>query len=425
MKRNTITWIILVASVLLLGLVLIQVVWVKKAYDIEQKQFTYSVTESLKSVVEEIQRSNNDSTTIHDPVVQLTHSYFRVRIHDTLHPYYLEVLLKNQFKKDEINFPFEFSIYDCFADSVMYQKAVNQSPNGVKNTNGSPKIIWNHDEGHYFSVFFPNKGVDLFSKMDFWIYSSAFLIIVIFFFAYTISVILRQRRISEIKTDFINNMTHEFKTPISTIALSSEVLLKPSIIEKPERLKNYAQIIFNENKRLQAQVERILQIATIEKEKVSLREKEVVINDIVEKAAQTFELNAKAKGGKIITHLHAEKDVIKGDEMHLSNIVCNLIDNGIKYSTEAPVIEISTSNDHKGITIQVADNGVGIKKSDINQVFDKFYRVPKGNIHDVKGFGIGLHYVKVMTEQHGGKIKLESTPGKGSTFIIFLPFTHE
>lgn len=425
MNRNTIRWIIVAASMLLFGLVLIQIFWVKKAYDIEQKQFSYDVTESLKKVVRQIQLNSKDSVPIYDPVEQASSNYFRVRIHDTLHPFYLEALLKNQFKKDEINLGFEYSIYDCFNDSVVYQRTVNQSAVVTESASNSPDFNWNNDDGHYFSVYFPNKSGDLFSKMEFWIYSSLFLVIVVFFFGYTISVILRQRRISEIKTDFINNMTHEFKTPISTIALSSEVLLKPSIIEKPEKLKNYAQIIYNENQRLQAQVERILQIATIEKENIRLRSKPVSVNEIVSQAAKTFELNAQAKGGYITTNLKAQKDVVQGDEMHLINIVSNLIDNAIKYTFNEPVVELSTYQSEKGIYITVKDNGVGINKVDAAQVFDKFYRVPKGNVHDVKGFGIGLHYVKVMTEQHGGKITLDSVPDKGSTFKIFLPFHHE
>lgn len=421
MNRTAIRWIIIAASILLLGLVAIQVIWVKKAYDIEQRQFTYSVTESLKDVVRQIQQNSSDSIPIYDPVEQPSPNYFRVRIHDTLHPFYLESLLKNAFKQNEINIAFEYSIYDCFNDSVVYQDTVFLESASIGNSSTSPDYVWNNDDGHYFSVFFPERDKDIFAKMEFWVYSSFMILIVIAFFAYIISVILKQRRLSEIKTDFINNMTHEFKTPISTIALSSEVIMKPGIEHKPERLHNYATIIRNENARLQSQVERILQIATIEKENIKMKSGEVALNSIIQKSVNTFELNAKAKGGRIQLSILAEHDLIKGDEMHLTNIMSNLIDNAIKYSESAPNIEVSTRNEGRNIIVIVEDNGIGIALPDQSQVFDKFYRVPKGNIHDVKGFGIGLHYVKVMVEQHGGTIRLKSEPGKGSTFTLTIP----
>tara|TARA_Y100000782_G_C10188228_1_gene268281 strand:+ start:3672 stop:4946 length:1275 start_codon:yes stop_codon:yes gene_type:complete len=422
MGRRTIRSVIIIAAILLVGLILIQVVWVKKAYEIEQRHFSYEVTESLKKVVKEIQKNSGDTIPIYDPVEQLATNLYRVRIHDTLHPFYLESLLKSEFTSNEINTSFEYSIYDCFNDSVVFNKTIANPEEKILIPKASHPRGWEMNDSHYFSVLFPGRSKDLFAKMGFWVYSSIFIVIVIMFFVYTISIILRQRRLSEIKTDFINNMTHEFKTPISTISLSSEVLLKPDIITKPEKLHNYARIINNENKRLQSQVERILQIATIEKENIRLKDQQVDINDIVGKAAQTFELNAQAKEGAIEVDLSAEKSIITGDEMHLTNIISNLIDNAIKYSTNSPIVKVKTLNTKKGIEVIIEDNGVGISKAEQAQVFEKFYRVPKGNIHDVKGFGIGLHYVKVMVEQHGGFIQLESELGKGSRFKIFLPF---
>ena len=421
MKRSTIRIIIIFSSFLLLSLICTQIYWVKKAYDIEQKQFENDVTSALKNVVKVIQENSEDSIPIWDPIDQLKSNFFVVRLNDTPYPFFLKSLLKSEFKKSEINESFEFNIYDCFSDKVVFQQKIQAKRQQEAKAN-IPSIKWHEDEGHYFSILFPNRVESIWSKMNFWIYSSIIIVITSFFFTYIISVILKQRKINEIKTDFINNMTHEFKTPISTISLSSKVLLKPNITEQPERLKNYAQIIYNENQRLQNQVERLLQIATIEKENVKLKKTSVDLHQIITKSADTFGLNIEAKGGKITLDLAASEHIIQGDEVHLTNIICNLIDNAIKYGDKTPLISVITKNLKEGISISVKDNGPGIPKEEQKNIFEKFYRIPTGNRHDIKGFGIGLNYVKVMIEQHHGLIKLKSEPGKGTEFIIKLPF---
>lgn len=420
MNRNTIRIIIIFACFLLISLIGTQVIWVKKAYDLEQKQFEQEVTHALKNVVSTIQNNEEDSIVIWNPIEQISSNFFVIRIHETPHPYFLKSLLQAEFQKSEINETFEFNIYDCFSDRVVFQQKIQKKHE--KNKKASiPNINWDEDEGHYFSVLFPNRNTSIWKKMNFWIFSSIIIMITSILFVYIISVILKQRRISEIKTDFINNMTHEFKTPISTISLSSKVLLKPNIIEQPERLKNYAQIIYNENKRLQNQVERILQIATIERENVKLKKVDVNLHDVITKAVQTFELNVEAKKGKIETDLGAEKYHLMGDVVHLTNIICNLIDNAIKYCDKEPHILIITSNKNKRLRITVKDNGPGIPQEEQKHVFEKFYRVSTGNKHDVKGFGIGLSYVKVMIEKHKGSIKLNKNVKEGSEFVIDLP----
>ena len=420
MNRSAIRVLIVVASIFLVGLIFTQVTWVNKAYKIEEQQFSYNVTNALINVVEIIQKNANDSTPIYDPIEQVSANMYMVRIHDTLYPYFLESILKSEFHKLEINEPFQYSIYDCFSDSIVYQQQVECNKQETKN---APDFVWNHDDGHHFSVYFPNRANTITHQLDFWLYSSVFIIVVVFFFSYMIYIILKQRKLSEIKNDFINNMTHEFKTPISTIGLSSEVLLQDNIAEKPERIKNYARIIHQENKRLQTQVEHILQIATIEKEQINLAKKDILIHQTIEKAAETFRLNVEAKSGKIELDLKSTNDIVQGDEVHLFNIFSNLIDNAIKYSTESPLIKIHTEDTKNGIRICIADNGIGIAADQQKFIFEKFYRVPKGNVHDVKGFGIGLNYVKVMVEQHSGTIRLKSKLNQGSEFCIELP-TH-
>jgi len=420
MKRSAIRVLIGVASALLLVLIYIQVTWVHKAYQIEEKKFDYDVTSALLNVVSIIAENAADSAPIYDPIEQVEPYLYTVNINDTLHPFYLESLLQSEFKKLEINESFRYSIHDCFTDSIVYSRDVNAAKQPEIPIQ-QPIIHWGKDN-HHFSVFFPNRAAGVAGRLNFWVYSSIYLIVVVAFFYYTISVILKQRKLSEVKTDFINNMTHEFKTPISTIGLSSEVLLKDDIIEKPDRLKAYAKIINQENKRLQRQVERILQIATIEKERINLRSQPIEIHPVLEKVKETFRLNIEAKSGIIQLDFKAENSQVKGDEVHLTNIFSNLVDNAIKYADDAPEVIISTKNEGQHLIIQVKDNGIGIDPNEQRQIFDKFYRVPKGNVHDVKGFGIGLNYVKVMVEQHDGNISVSSNGSeKGSTFSIRLP----
>lgn len=434
MKRKTIRNIIILAAMLLLSLVVTQILWVGKAYDLQEKQFNYDVKDALKNVAQQILRHKKDSSVFIDPVKQISSNQFNVAINDTLHPYYLESLLNKEFSKHQINISYEYAIYDCFTNSVVFSKLVTS---GDSNETGEPNLSemkWEKD-GHYFSVYFPSKSQHVLSRMGFWIFSSAILFIVMLFFIYTISIILKQKRLSEIKNDFINNMTHELKTPISTISLSSEVLLRADIIENPERLKNYAEIIYNENNRLKKQVERVLQMASLEKEEIQLNKKSLDLHEVIVDSVNTFKLSVEEKGGFIKMELNATDQIIFADEVHITNIIHNLLDNANKYSPGKPEITITTSDryppndlkrgfiDQKGIMASVEDKGIGILKEDQNFIFDKFYRVPTGNLHDVKGFGLGLNYVKTMVTAHGGKVSVQSELGKGSRFYVFLPRT--
>ncbi len=420
MNRNAIRIIIALASLLLIGLVVTQIYWVSKAYDLEQKQFDHDVTEALKNVGLEILAHSNDSSQLVDPIKKVTENYFQVAINDTLNPFYLESLLKNEFKTQELNIDFEYGIYDCFSDSVVFKKAIVLVSDGSNAETSAPQIKWDRD-GHYFGVYFPNRNTAMISQMSFWLVSSFVLLIVVVFFAYTISVILKQKRLSEIKNDFINNMTHEFKTPISTIALSSEVLMNKEISNDKDRLFNYAQIIHNENNRLKNQVERVLQLATLDKE-IELNKSKIDLHHLIQQSLSSFELTFKERGSQVEMHFEASKAVILADEIHLTNIIQNLIDNAIKYSYRTtPKLTIRTKNSHNKIIIKIKDNGIGIASENSKFIFDKFYRVPTGDVHNVKGFRLGLNYVKTMIEEHQGTVQVESKLNEGTTFILTLP----
>ncbi len=417
MKRNTIRLIVFLASVLFIGLVITQIFWVRKAYTLQVNQLDYDITQSLKDVAQQILIHNNDSSQLYDPVEHVSDNVFRVRIQESIDPDYLESLLTNEFRTEEINLEFEYSIYDCFNDSVVFSRLVAEEEDSVALASVNPEFNW-QDDAHYFGVFFPNKNEEGLSGLNFWFLSSFLLLVVVVFFTYIIVIILKQKRLSEIKNDFINNMTHELKTPISTIGLSSKTLLRQDIIQNPEKLKNYAQIINNENERLHRQVEKVLQMATLDKEKVKLNKKTLNLHDIIEECIQVFALTLEEKQGILVRDLKSGSPIITGDEVHITNVVYNLIDNAIKYSKENPHITVSTKDDNGKLVVSISDQGIGMSPDIRKHIFEKFYREPTGNVHNVKGFGLGLFYVKNMVKAHKASITCTSEKGVGSMFTI-------
>jgi two-component system phosphate regulon sensor histidine kinase PhoR len=278
-------------------------------------------------------------------------------------------------------------------------------------------------DGHYFTVYFPNLELgEIEPQNDYspWIYLTLMLVVIATFFAFSVTVIMRQYRLAEVKTDFINNMTHELKTPISTISLSAEMMMRlPEI--STEQVQKYASIIYKENKRLEHQVERVLNVAKLDKDQVVLNKDQFDVNELLDEVKENFELHHLEKGGVIHIELNAVNHIIQADAVHLTNVIYNLLENAVKYCESFPNITIQTRNEKQGIWIEIEDNGIGIKKENLSLIFDKFYRVPTGNLHNVKGFGLGLYYVKLIVDAHGGKVNVKSTPGKGTTFSLFFP----
>lgn len=269
---------------------------------------------------------------------------------------------------------------------------------------------------------FPGKSQYLLEKIWLTMVSSGVLVLIIVLcFGYSIRTILRQKKLSLMKNDFINNMTHEFKTPIATVSLAAEALQDKEISKAPNMLSRYIKMIQDENVRLGTQVERVLQIAAIEKQDFSLVKEELNIHEMILSLVDNMKIQVESKGGRITTILNAAICEIKGDETHISNCIMNLLDNANKYSPDSPNILVRTESTANSLLISVQDHGIGMNKETQRHVFEKFYRLPTGNRHDVKGFGLGLSYVKNMVEAHEGTVEVESTPGKGSKFTITLP----
>lgn len=341
----------------------------------------------------------------------------------------LDTLIKRELQNRNISLNYAFWVKLANKDSLVYTKVGNGQAE-ILPTNTYKTTLFNNDiflgDPGMLYVNFPNKNSVILQNMWVTMASSAgLLLVLIFIFSYTLYAIMRQKKISEMKTDFINNMTHEFKTPVSTIMIASEALKDPEIVEDKNRVSRLAGIIYDENVRLGNHIERVLSIARLEKKELKMECNEVNVNDLVAAVVDSMSLQLQKKNARIEMNLDALRPVIYGDELHISNVIYNLIDNANKYSADEPKISVSTRNTGKHLIVEVADQGIGMTKDQTKRIFDQFYRVPTGNLHDVKGFGLGLNYVQDIVAQMNGTIKVHSEKDKGTVFEISLPLNNK
>ncbi len=343
----------------------------------------------------------------------------------------LDSLLGAELLNKGIDLGYQYAVIDKSNDSFIHMVSHNLEKKNhydLYNTELKANLFPNDIIGEtaYLAITFPDKSSFLLRKVGSTLASSLILVLIIMFcFAYSIKTILRQKRLSEIKNDFINNMTHEFKTPIATVSLACEALQDKDISSTESMRSRYLGIISDENKRLGSQVEKVLQMAILDKNNLKLKMEELALHQVINNAIDKINIQVEKKGGKIETDFRAKNDKVQGDQVHLTNIISNLLDNANKYSNDSPEIKIQTNDNAYGMEIKVRDKGIGMTREAIKNIFNKFYRVPTGNLHDVKGFGLGLAYVKNMVDAHGGSISVVSEPKKGSEFTIFLPYSHE
>jgi two-component system phosphate regulon sensor histidine kinase PhoR len=348
-------------------------------------------------------------------------------IYDRINYQILDSLLKYEIKMKGIEIPFEYGISSLENPNYLhYASSMKYKMTGLKNEKDTYTVsLFPNDYSNsenYLRVYFPNQ--DRYIIRNIWMmYATSLLLILVVLgcFYVAVSTILKQKQLADIKNDFINNMTHEFKTPISTISLATQMLGDETVAASPTIFKRYLGIIQDENKRLGSQVEKVLQTAQMERGEVRLKLGTVNVHQIIERVLENISPQIELREGIIDVDLQAENVEIQADEVHLTNILFNLLDNANKYSPEKPIIKITTEDTEKGLSIKVSDKGIGMTKDSIKQIFEKFYRVPTGNVHDVKGFGLGLSYVKKMVEEHHGKINVQSKLGEGSEFEVVLP----
>lgn len=508
MNNKLINGIILLMAVVLTGLLIIQIIWIKSAVELREQQFSQNVHDALSEAAFKLEReeaygifqstifqdgfvpfkpyagfnfswieeqmkvmgleSNNDNNGIEDYVFKLDTTItidslhgatLKSKVHITIEDsaeqiqlsqkienkkamisevfreflsksqniekridkVQLEELVKNSLLQHGINIPFEFIVKDYFGETIL----VSDNPDIQKKGTVYKITLFPNDffgEPNYLFVYFPKQQQYIFKSLGIITFASVlFVIIIIVCFAYVINTIFKQKKIDEMKTDFINNMTHELKTPVATISLASEMLKKEDIAENKDKSLRYAGIIFDENKRLGEQVEKVLQMAVLDKGDFKLKKTLIDAHETIQKVIEKLSLQIESRNGKVTMKLNAPEHTLMADELHFTNIISNLIDNAIKYSTDNLEITVSTETILGKLHIAISDKGIGMSKDAQKRVFEKFYRVPTGNIHNVKGFGLGLSYVKIITEAHGGTVEVQSEPGKGSTFKLILP----
>ena len=339
-------------------------------------------------------------------------------------PQTIDSLLELEFSSRGVNLDYSYKITSSLEDSVVFLKA-SQKVEKFLPENTYKAVLFSKDmvrDAGFLLVTFPKKNNLILKNMDSILMSSGLLLLILAgSFGYTIISILRQKKVSEMKTDFINNMTHEFKTPVATIMIASEALKDPEINDNKARVNKLANIIYDENVRLGNHIERVLNIAKIEKNDLKIEQKLLDVHDLISNVIDSMSLQLQKRESELFLQLNANHINILGDELHLSNVIFNLVDNAIKYSKENPKITISTENYKKQLIIKIADEGIGMNRDEQKKIFEQFYRVPTGNLHDVKGFGLGLSYVNNMVNRMKGTISVNSEKDKGAVFEIKFP----
>jgi two-component system phosphate regulon sensor histidine kinase PhoR len=414
MARQSIRLILILASISLIGVGFVQWFWLEKAFDLKERQFNQSVSIALTKTAQRMLDYNQNKTKLLNPVKQLAEDYFVVRVDDVIDPNLLEIFLKEEFEKAHLHLEYDYGIYDCATDRMVFGN--NSQPDSARTD--LPR--W-ENQNYYFGVRFPSRDSTLVGDMGIWLFSSGVLAFVAVFMIIAMFMILKQKRLSEIQKDFINNMTHEFKTPLSSILASEETLRKliGSGDQPDKRVIRYLGIIHTEGKRLQSQVEAVLKMTNIESTR--LRKERLDLAHLLRRLAESQEPALQAVQGKLDLQIPDEPVWVWGDALHLINVFSNLVDNALKYNQGNPEILISVQVSGQKANVKVKDNGMGIAKDVLPRIFDKFYRVPTGNVHNVKGFGLGLYYVKSVVTAHGGKIQASSEPGKGTEISLSLP----
>lgn len=416
MRFKHIRYVVLLGAFAIIGIIAIQLYFMKKEWGNKEKQFAQTVTICLRNVATKIYKFNNTTPSTPNPVRQLSSNYFVVDVNSEIDANILEHYLKTEFERYNIQTDFEFGIYNCETDVMEYGKYLFY--NGiVKQDATSADLAKYSGYNYYFGVNFPLLNNTIAGDMTIWFFLVGILAVSVVFFAYSIFVILQQKRLSELQRDFINNMTHEFKTPIASITIAADVISNPDSINEPSRILTYGSVIKQEVNRLNDQVDKVLQIARIEKSGFHLRMEMLDLNAIIKQAVE----NCLANHGErvsIKTDLPEDLVKVKGDRMHLTNIFYNLLDNAVKYAGETPEIVIRTQKAANKILVTVSDNGPGIGRVHQKRVFQKFYRIPTANVHDVKGFGLGLFYVKNICDAHHWKISLDPSIVTGTKFIL-------
>ena len=419
MKGKTLRYIIFLATISIAGVFLIQFVFLRSSYNFSEKQFRESTCVALKEVAWQIllaggNSANFDSIT---PVEIVSGNYYLVNVNAAIDKELLKTHLIEQLKKHEIHIDFEFAIFD--PESEQMDEGTLIAAN-LEEKISHFNFPFNENYTNYFGIHFPDRSAFFNSQLSIWYFLTGLLIIIVLFFGYTLSAIIRQRQLSEIQKNFINNLTHELKTPISSIALAASVINNEEILKSPKRLFEYARIIQEQNKRLSKNVEKVLNIASLEKTRIRLNLKEIDLSIILAEIIKQFKQTDFGQRANIEFNLNQSDAIILADKFYFSHLVLNILENAVKYCEQTPFIKIKLVEKKGRFELGFSDNGIGISKDQRKKIFKKFYRVPTGNVHNVKGFGLGLDYVQKIVVAHKWKIRVDENPEGGSIFTLSI-----
>ncbi len=424
MKKRTFLIIVSITGIALAGIIFIQFYWIRNAILLQEEQFDSRVRLALKGAVNQMYENKSDTCAEGLFCSRNCHRNDSL-LNNGLNVDALKPLVTAEFSEAGLHGPY---VYGIFTPNALQPEYISKQGFEEQLLNSkhiaSLSCIFKNDQ-MVLGAWFPDERNRAMNSIFGWLLTCFILLTVLVFgFIFTIYSFLRQKKISEMKSDFVNNITHEFKTPIATISLASEMLLKPSVLSSETKARKYAGIIYDENIRLKNQVENVLQLASLDRGTFNLKFRSIDVHQLIFKVAESFQLLVKEKNGSVKLLLNAVNHQSFVDGMHIENVISNLLDNAEKYSPGIPDITISTFNRNDHIVVAVEDKGIGISKENQKRIFRKLYRVHTGNLHDVKGFGLGLYYVKRLIEAHNGNVNLHSEPGKGSRFEISLPLDY-
>jgi len=424
MKKKAIMMIIFLASASLVGIILTQLFWVGRAFELKGDQFDNSVRISMKGVLNRLYVHKSDSV-FRAELEKIKCRKLKLDVTDIVPPELLHSLIAEELNIVSVDYKYRYAIYNK-SNSKFVAGTYSGYEQELLSSDFQYSLVSIYNPGDYYlSIYFPEKKYFILKEVNFWVVMSViFLIVLLINFVYVIYSMFRQKKLTEVKNDFISNLTHEFKTPIATSSLAAEMLLRPEVENKPKVIKKYANVILDENSRLQNQVEQLLQVAALEAGNIHYRSLNVDLHQLINNVLNSFGIRIKDDNIQLDVNLEASDHIVIGDREHLQNVFSNLVDNAINYTLNEPHLKIRTRNAPGGILIDVEDNGIGIRKEHQKYIFKKLFRVPTGNIHESRGFGIGLYYVKAVIDHHKGSITLKSQLGKGSLFTIYLPFKH-
>lgn len=416
MKINRIKIIVLAGLVAFIGIIAIQVIWLKQAFDEEEKKFSQNIQVSLLEVANEINHYYNYTTPHSNPVQKISKDYYVVNMRNDFEAKTLELLLINKFKAKGISTNFEYAIYDCETDDMLYGSYIRLDEKETEKAGTYfPKV---KNLVYYFAVRFPDKNSFIYNSLKGWIILCVVLVIVLFIYLYAMYIILQQQKYAALQKDFINNMTHEFKTPLASILIASNFLSKNETVGADDKLKQYSDIIIEQGKKLDSHLEKILNVAKDDANPLQLNKEPVNVSDTIYKSIDIIKL--KYPSASIMVNDRSQRKTIQADAFHFANIIYNFLDNSIKYCDKAPVITIDLEDEKNALVMKVVDNGIGISQKNLKHVFEKFYRAPESKKLAVNGFGLGLYYVKKICELHGWKLNAESETGKGTVITLAI-----